>query len=36
MKTLRKILVVDDDPFGHIDDAKDVYEEAIPAAMNEQ
>ncbi len=29
-------LVVDDESFGHIDDAMDAYEEAIPAIMNEQ
>ena len=29
-------LVVDDEPFGHIDDAMDAYEEAIPAVMSEQ
>ena len=29
-------LVVDDESFGFIDDAQDVYEEAIPSAMAEQ
>jgi len=27
---------VDDEPFGHIDDAIDVYEEAIPKVMSHQ
>jgi hypothetical protein len=29
-------LVVDDEPFGFIEEARKIYEEAIPKAMSEQ